>query len=39
MVSTVRTTPLICGRQASETMAMRNGRYSAASCVEAGAGV
>ena len=27
----VRTTPLICGRQASETMAMRNPVYSAAS--------
>ena len=30
-VSMVRTTPLICGRQASETMAMRNPAYSAAS--------
>ena len=31
-VSMVRTTPLICGRQASVTMAMRNRVYSAASC-------
>ena len=38
-VSIVRTTPFICGRQASETMAMRNRVYSAASCVEVRRGI